>query len=98
MFKPNRFAVLLAGVTLAVAAWAQAPDENDQADPPSRVARLSYIHGDVSFVPAGENDWVQAQLNRPLVTGDKLWTDRGSRAELNIGEASLRIDQHTSFD
>jgi len=98
MFKPNRFAVLLAGVTLAVAAWAQAPDESDQADPPSRVARLSYIHGDVSFVPAGENDWVQAQLNRPLVTGDKLFADGGARAALEIGAASVRIDQNTNFD
>jgi hypothetical protein len=95
MFKPNRFAVLLAGVTLAFAAWAQ-PAE--QADPPTRVARLSYIHGDVSFVPAGENDWVQAQLNRPLVTGDKLFTDNGSRAALEIGAASIRMDQNTNFD
>jgi len=99
MFKSTRFAVLLAGVTLAFAAWAQpASDEGDQADPPSRVARLSYIHGDVSFVPAGENDWVQAQLNRPLVTGDKLFADGGARAALEIGAASVRMDQNSNFD
>ena len=99
MFKSTRFAVLLAGVTLAVAAWAQpASEEGDQADPPSRVARLSYIHGDVSFVPAGENDWVQAQLNRPLVTGDKLFADGGARAALEIGAASVRMDQNSNFD
>jgi hypothetical protein len=95
MFRPIRFAVLLAGVTLAFAAFAQ---EGDQADPPSRVARLSYIHGDVSFVPAGENDWVQAQLNRPLVTGDKLFADGGARAALEIGAASIRMDQNSNFD
>lgn len=67
-------------------------------DPPSRVARLSLVTGQVSFVPAGENDWVEAQLNRPLVTGDKLWTDRNSRAELQIGAAALRLDQQSSFD
>ena len=103
MFKPFRFAVLLAGVTLAFSALAQpAPDDDGPqgpaADPPTRVARLSYLHGDVSFVPAGENDWVEAQLNRPLITGDKLWTDRGSRAEMGIGPATLRIDENTSFD
>jgi len=108
MFRPLRFAVLLAGVTLAFSALAQpAPDQygpgddgpgGPAADPPTRVARLSYLHGDVSFVPAGENDWVEAQLNRPLITGDKLWTDRGGRAELGIGPATLRIDQNTSFD
>src|SRR5450432_3095684 len=113
MFKPIRFAVLLAGVTLAVSATAQpAPNDgpgSDQAsrdqsgqgqtaDPPTRVARLAFIRGDVSFVPAGENDWVQAQLNRPLITGDKLWTDRNSRTELEIGSSTMRIDQDTSFD
>ncbi len=78
----------------------QAPGANqsDQSDPPTRVGRLSYVHGAVSFVPAGENDWVEAQLNRPLVTGDKLWTDNGSRAELEVGPAAIRMDAQTSFD
>jgi hypothetical protein len=52
----------------------------------------------VSFVPAGENDWVQAQLNRPLVTGDKLFADGGARAALEIGAASVRMDQNSNFD
>ena len=43
------------------------------ADPPSRVARLGYTSGAVSFSPAGEQDWVQASLNRPLTAGDRLW-------------------------
>ena len=67
-------------------------------DPPSRVARLAFTRGAVSFAPAGENDWVEAQLNRPLVTGDKLWTDAGGRAELDIGASTVRVDQRTSFD
>lgn len=41
------------------------------ADPPSRVGRLGYVSGAVSFSPAGENAWVQASLNRPLATGDR---------------------------
>ena len=78
MFKSFRIAVLLSGALFAVAALAQPgpdappPGGGDQADPPSRVGRLSFIHGAVSFVPAGENDWVEAQVNRPLITGDKL--------------------------
>ena len=31
----------------------------DQDDPPSRVARLGYMEGSVSFQPAGETDWVE---------------------------------------
>ncbi|HTI97033.1 MAG TPA: DUF6600 domain-containing protein [Rudaea sp.] len=96
MFRLSRLVVFVAGISLAFAALAQ--DNGTPVDPPGRVARLSYMHGDVSFVPAGENDWVQAQLNRPLITGDKLWTDRGSRATLEVGAAAVRMDQNTSFD
>src|SRR6186997_947868 len=61
------------------------------ADPPYRVARLGFVSGSVSFSPAGEDDWVQANLNRPLVTGDRLWVVPGGRAELQMGGASIRI-------
>jgi hypothetical protein len=79
---------------------ANAPESADQTqvDPPARVARLGYLSGSVSFTPAGETDWVQAQLNRPVVTGDKLWTDAGARAELQIGSSTIRLDQSSSFD
>ncbi|HEX3125400.1 MAG TPA: DUF6600 domain-containing protein, partial [Rhodanobacteraceae bacterium] len=100
MFKSFRFALLMTGALFALGAVAQpAPDQSgEQSDPPSRVARLAYIRGTVSFVPAGENDWVEAQINRPLITGDKLWTDHDSRAELEIGSSVLRLDGETSFD
>jgi len=32
----------------------------------SRVARLNYVQGDVSFQPGGESDWAWATLNRLL--------------------------------
>lgn len=65
-------------------------------DPPGRVARLSYIQGEVSFQPAGESNWLQAQLNRPLGTGDDLYTDRNSRLELDVGDAAIRLDQQST--
>jgi len=83
---------ILAVVTLRNAAAAQ-----DQDDPPGRVARLGYIEGSVSFQPAGEDDWVQADPNRPLTTGDKLWADRDSRAELQLGGATIRMGASTGF-
>ena len=63
----------------------------DQYDPPIRVARLQLVGGQVSMQPGGVEDWVPAVLNRPLTTGDRLWADNDSRAELSIGSAALRI-------
>src|SRR5450755_74391 len=73
--------------------------DNDQTqdDPPSRVARLGYMEGSVSFQPAGEDDWVQAVPNRPMTTGDKLWADKGSRAELQLGASVIRLNENTGF-
>ncbi|MGA9423262.1 MAG: DUF6600 domain-containing protein, partial [Rhodanobacteraceae bacterium] len=68
------------------------------ADAPGRVARLSHVDGDVSFQPAGEDQWVQAQINRPLTTGEQLYADRDSRAELEIGAATLRLDSGSTFN
>jgi hypothetical protein len=66
-------------------------------DPPGRVARLSYLVGSVSFQPGGTGDWVQAVRNRPLTNNDNLWADKDSRAEIQIGSTSLRIDSETSI-
>jgi hypothetical protein len=60
------------------------------------VARLSFSDGSVSFQPGGEGDWVQAVANRPLTTGDNLWADKDSRAELQTGSTSIRMDSETS--
>src|SRR5712675_1743290 len=70
-------------------------DYQPQDDPPSRVARLGYMEGSVSFDPAGEADWVGAVENRPMTTGDKLWADKGSRAELQLGSAVIRLSENT---
>jgi len=64
-------------------------------EPPTRAARLSFLYGSVSFQPAGESDWVGAELNRPLTSGDSLWADAGARAELRVGSTAMRIDQST---
>ena len=62
----RRAFALVAGVAIvAFSGWVS-------ADPPSRVARLGYMSGEVSFSPAGENDWVQATLNRPMSSNDRL--------------------------
>src|SRR6266853_824678 len=55
------------------------PDRPDR-DPPSRVGRLSYLSGSVSFRPGDVDDWTDATINYPLHNGDHLWTDNDARA------------------
>jgi len=67
------------------------------ADPPGRVARLNYFSGQVSIQPNGVKDWVQASMNRPLTTSDRIFADKDSRAELQMGAATARLDSNTSL-
>ena len=69
----------------------------DDDDPPARAARLSFAGGAVSFEPAGTDEWVDAVINRPMTTGDKLWTDRDGRAEVRIDSYGLRLGPQTGF-
>jgi hypothetical protein len=66
-------------------------------DPPSRAARLGLIEGNVTFQPGGVEDWVPATLNRPITTGDRLWTDAGARTELHLGSLAFRLNARTNF-
>src|ERR1700688_4907690 len=73
------------------------PAVADDDDPPSRVARLAYARGSVSFQPAGTDDWVTAGVNRPATTGDKLWSDRDGRVELQLDGSLIRLSNNTGF-
>ena len=94
---PSLILVALLSAIVPVA-WAQ-------VDPPAQVARLSLVEGSVSFSPADEainansgNAWRAAELNRPLTTGDRLWTGPQARSEMHIGSTALRLNEQTSLD
>jgi hypothetical protein len=72
------------------------PAVSANSDVPSRVARLNYFDGTVTFQPAGGNEWAYAELNRPMTTGDQVWVDNGGRSELHIGSTALRLGQQTA--
>jgi hypothetical protein len=90
-----------AAVTIALAMTSLIPaaraQDQDDVDPPGRVARLNYSVGSVSFQPGGEGDWVAAVPNRPLTRGDNLWADKDSRAEVHVGSTAIRMDGETSL-
>ncbi len=85
------------GIALATIVLPARSGAQDQDDPPTRVARLGYLQGSVSFQPAGETDWVGAVPNRPMTSGDQLWTDQDSRAEVQLGSAAIRLAPNTGF-
>jgi hypothetical protein len=110
IMKPSlrfTFVVMLAVLTIGGLASAQnqyrdrdqdqAQGQDQYSDPPSRVARLQFIEGQVSLQPGGVDDWVSAGYNRPLTTADRLWTDSDSRAEMTIASAALRLGSATSL-
>ena len=68
------------------------------ADPPGRVARVNVIEGQASVQLAGDNDWTSDVINRPLTTGDKVWVDNSSRAEMHIGSTGVRMGAQTGVE
>ena len=83
--------------SFAVQAQPQPQDLGPDVDPPTRVARMSYASGRVSFSPAGNDSWVEARVNRPVVTGDRLWSDADSRVELAIDNSTWWLGDSTSL-
>jgi FecR protein len=75
----------------------QNQDQANYPDPPTRAGRIGFVQGSVSFQPGGQGDWLEAVPNRPLTTGDNLWTDKDSRAEIQIGSTSIRLGPETSL-
>jgi hypothetical protein len=91
----NLFALKIA---VCLSPWlAGVPLFAEEGDPPGRVARLSYLNGHVSLQPSGEDQWTDASTNHVVTTGDRLYTDQGSRAELEIGPFALHMQQTTDL-
>jgi hypothetical protein len=91
----RRLAGLLVSLGLvagAPAAWAQ------DDDLPGRVGRLAEVQGRVWLYDQEQGQWVEAMRNRTLTSGDRLSTERGSRADVRIGSTELRLDGDTELD
>ena len=79
-----RPALLVLALTASSLAWGT----------PERVVRLSYVEGEVAF--RGAQETASHELpDRPLIPGDGVTTERGGRAELSLGTATIRLDEQT---
>jgi hypothetical protein len=47
--------------------------------------------------PSGENQWREPPLNYTITTGDRLYTDQSSRAELEVGPFAVRMSETTDL-
>src|SRR5512134_3678492 len=65
----------------------------DQAE---RIARLSYVEGDVTFQAAQQRPTTRLP-DRPLRPDDRIITERDGRAELALGTATVRLDKHSEL-
>ncbi|MGI8410473.1 MAG: DUF6600 domain-containing protein, partial [Pyrinomonadaceae bacterium] len=62
----------------------------------ARVARISFIRGDVQIRRAGATEWERAVLNLPLVEGDEITTDERSRFEIQFNSYThLRVAENS---
>jgi FecR protein len=87
-----RFAIIGGLLIHGAVAWAQ------PADPPGRVGRLADVQGRAWLCDRDENQWVEGLRNRALTSGDRLSTERGSRAEVRIGSTELRLGGDTELE
>ena len=94
MLMLRSFAIALLFTVLGSAAQAQ----DASADPPDRAARLSEFSGQVWLYNTDSGEWVGAVRNRPVTAGDRLATDAGARAELQLGSTTVRLDGGTELE
>ena len=85
---------MLAVVALAGGAYAQ----DTAVDPPGRVARLSEVSGQVWLYSPDAAEWIAATRNQPLTSRDRLATEAGARAELQIGSTTVRVDASSEIE
>ena len=91
-------AVLL--MTLLICAAGAFAGETDDYIPEvtDRVARISFIRGEVQIRRADSQDWERAVLNLPIVEGDEIITDSSSRLEIQFDVFKhLRIAENSQI-
>jgi hypothetical protein len=77
---------------------AGAVDEDDTPEVTDRVARVSFVEGTVKLRRAESTDWEAVTLNLPLVEGDEVATDKGSRIEIQFAkDKHVRLAENSSL-
>jgi hypothetical protein len=83
--------ILAMMIAFSAALAQENPDPASQVDPPGRVARISFVQGNVSLEPAGVDSFSQAEMNYPLTAGDRVYVDLESISELETAGLTVRM-------
>ena len=91
----SRWLLVLYALLALGAAWRAGAAAGD---PPGRVARIGEVDGQVWLYSPDSGEWIAIERNRPLTTGDRIATDNGGRAEIELGSTTLRLDARTELE
>jgi FecR protein len=88
----------LALLALALLAPARVLADDESADLPSRVGRISEIAGELFLATQDRaNEWAPIGLNYPVTSGDNLWVSANGRAEIDFGGGRFRMAGDTNL-
>ncbi len=95
LMRGRALVALLGSLALASASQAQSPNGDDIQQ---TVVRLAYFSGEVSYSRGDDpDDWQPASLNFPMTLGDRLYTTRGSRLELQTEGGAIYLAPETDL-
>jgi Family of unknown function (DUF6600)/FecR protein len=91
--KPTLTRIAIAGVVGLFACVAYAGDDA------TSLSYISYLERYATVKPAGTTEALEAQINMPILSGDRLETARGARVETRLADGStLWVDEFTVVD
>lgn len=71
----------------------------DDVPPPTRAARLTFLHGNVTVTQPGQAEAIPAQTNLPLLAGVLLTTADDGQAEVEFEDGSgVRLTPNTAME
>jgi hypothetical protein len=95
LIRGGALIALLGTLALASNSQAQSPYGDDIQQ---TVVRVAYLSGEVSYSRGDDpDDWQPASLNFPMTLGDRLYTARGSRLELQTEGGAIYLAPDTDL-
>lgn len=70
-----------------------------QDSPQPRLLRVSLVQGDVTYQRSDLDRWVDLSINTPVLEGDKIWSGRDGRVEIEFEDGTFtRLSANTIIE